>query len=191
MTKGANQGAYAEGKVRDFLKGWAETHAGFCFNRILDAKSSMGAMSNPQPGDFQWFLNTNTRVHLRRRATVDEASAMVLPRTMAANGLPPREVWVNDEPVYTRNGLIEVKHVKHTHRLPHGNFGADQVGRMVIRQMAGSEPLVLICFRPEGEKPQWCAPPFEMFQTREGGSWNMLGQSMFPSPAAILESYLS
>lgn len=151
--KGGNQGAYAEGKVRDFLKGWASTHSNFCFNRILDAKSALGAMANSQPGDFQWFQRMS--------------------------------------PLITRNGLIEVKSVQHAYRLPHKNFGEDQVGRMRIRQLAGSEPLVLICFRPEDGKTRWCCPEFEFFQQRDGGSWDMRDFEMYEKPNLLLENYLS
>ncbi len=165
MTKGANQGAYAEGKVREFLKGWAETHAGFCFNRILDAHSAMGAMANPQPGDFQWFLDTgNEFIHH------DE-----------------QKVWS-----ITRNGLIEVKSVKHAFRLPYKNFGSDQVGRMRIRELAGSEPLVLVCHRPEGGKVQWRNPPLDFIAERvEGaGSWDLSGFPAHPKVSDILEKLL-
>jgi len=164
--RGSNQGVYAEGKVREFLKLWAEQHAAFCFNRILDAKSAMGAMANPQPGDFQWFWHTQLTCHVP---------------------------GYNGTRSYTRNGLIEVKTVKHTHLLPYKNFGADQVGRMHIRQLAGSEPLVLVCHRPEGGQTLWRAPDFETFQQRDPsrGSWDLSEFETTKNVGDILRSYLS
>jgi hypothetical protein len=165
-------GKYAEGKVRDFLKVWAEAHVGFAYNRILDAHSAMGAMSNPQPGDFQWFLRTEALVEI-------------------AELTPGSQRILEHEVPYTRNGLIEVKEVKHEYRLPYGNFGVDQVGRMRIRQLAGSEPLVLVCFRQEGKPTVWRAPGFERFEDRtNGGSWDFRDVESTKDVGDILRSYL-
>lgn len=153
----ANRGKYSEGKVREFLKKWADTHLHFCFNRILDAHSARGAMANPQPGDFQWFMQL--------------------------------EPVVGDAFPRTRNGLIEVKEVEHAYRLPHKNFSVDQVGRMRVRQLAGSEPLVLVCFRPEGGETRWLAPEFEMFMQRDGGSWDFRGMPTTHRVDTILEEH--
>lgn len=161
----ANRGKYAEGKIKDFLEGWKLKVAAFTYNRILDARSSLGAMSNPQPGDFQWFLNTGEWLTARGEIT------------------------------RTRNGLIESKEVEHPVRLPYQNFGVDQVGRMVIRQMAGSECIVIVCHRvPEQRGATWRNVPLDYFRERPGpkyGSWDL---SEFPTTtnlADILEPYLS
>lgn len=159
-----NQGKYAEGKVRYFLEDWKQKVAGFTYNRILDARSSMGKMSNPQPGDFQWFLNLGYTF-----------------------GSGPHERHA------TRNGLLEIKETKHAYRLDFNSFGADQVGRMVIRQMAGSECLVLLCHRAE-RKPIWRAVPLDHFRERPGpkyGSWDLTEFPATYSLASILEPYLS
>lgn len=154
------QGKWAEDKVRDWLKKYKGDRATFTFNRILDAHSARGAMSNPQPGDFQWFMNTEAR-----------SLGMLI----------------------TRNGLIEVKSVEHAYRLPYGNFNVDQVGRMRIRAMAGSEPLVLVCFRPKEGKPCWRTAPLEYFETRiEGkGSWDMSDIDAYTHCDDILEKVLT
>lgn len=163
MNKGS-KGKWAEDKVRDWLKKRAAGRASFAFNRILDARSARGAMSNPQPGDFQWFEDTG------------------------------KELIVHDEQrVYpiTRNGLIEVKSVIHTHLLPYGNFNEDQVGRMRIRAMAGSEALVLVAFRPENHVPYWRTAPLEFFEERiRRGSWDMSEINAYTHCDDILEQVL-
>lgn len=162
----SNRGRYAEGKVREFLKAWAEAHANFCFNRILDAHSALGAMANPQPGDFQWFK------------LVDGA-----------------EIWLDERMhPFTRNGLIEVKEVNHANRLPYKNFAPDQVGRMRIRQMAGSEPLVLVCHRTSSGN-YWRAPDFDFWlerdATKPSGSWDLTDIEFTKNVGDILRSYLA
>lgn len=164
MSK-SNQGRWAEGKVRDWLNAYKLSHSAFTFNRILDATSAMGAMSNPQPGDFQWFKHT---------------------------GLYHWHEGVQHE--VTRNGLIEVKSVLHAHRLPYNNFGVDQVARMRLRALAGSEPLVLVAFRPEGQKPYWRTAPLEFFEQRNpqtpSGSWDFSGVDAYSHCDDLLEMAL-
>lgn len=165
----ANRGKYAESKVKEFLDDWKRKVAGFTFNRILDAHASKGAMANPQPGDFQWFLDTG---HYAQ----------------PSNGQTYR---------ITRNGLIEVKEVEHTHRLPYKNFGPDQVSRMRIRELAGSEPLVLVCFREKGQRGAiWRAPPLSFFMERDpnkpSGSWDLYDIDAFDDLAGdIMIPYLT
>lgn len=162
----ANRGKYAEGKIKDVLEDWKQRVAGFTYNRILDARSSLGAMSNPQPGDFQWFLNTGHEFD------------------MGPAG------WK----VYTRNGLIESKEVFHEFRVPHKNFAPDQVGRMKIRQMAGSECIVITCHRQEGVRGAlWRQVPLEVFAERPPGtaSWDLTLYPGTPNLEDILIPYLS
>jgi hypothetical protein len=166
----ADQGKWAEDKVRQWLKKYSEAHASFTFNRILDARSARGAMSNPQPGDFQWFMRGTYTLH-------------------------PHKLGVQFQPIqgipFTRNGVIEVKSVEHTHRLPYGNFTVEQVGRMRVRAMAGSEPLILVAFRPKNHVPYWRTAPLEYFERREGkGSWDMDGIDAYTHCDDILEGAL-
>lgn len=173
----ANRGKFAEGKVQDFLNGWKAKVKGFTFNRVLDAHSSKGAMSNPQPGDFQWFLRTEYWV-------------------VPGMGLAAGPGGDDDIPPYTRNGLIEVKQVEHSHRLPCKNFGADQVARMRMRSWAGSEPLVLVCFHPSPRVTMWRAAPLDYFEKRPGpkpesGSWDMSEIDAYTHCDDILQPYLS
>ena len=70
----------------------------------------------------------------------------------------------------SRNWLLEVKEVGHSYRLPHGNFTPEAVARMQKRQLAGSECLMLIFHTKDGV---WRAPPFDLFRTRQGGSWDL------------------
>lgn len=163
-----NRGKYAEGKVKDFLEQWKQRVAAFTYNRILDAHSSKGAMSNPQPGDFQWFLGTGYKFTLGSESVVRD---------------------------WTRNGLIEVKEVEHDFRLPYQNFAIDQVGRMTIREMAGSECIVLICHRTKGQRGAvWRQVPLSFFRERPGpkyGSWDVSSFAFDDSPDAFLHPYLS
>lgn len=71
-----------------------------------------------------------------------------------------------------RNWLIEVKECQHAYRFSHGSFGPEQVARMHMRALAGSVPVVLIYHRNE---KVWRCPPFKLFTTREGGSWDFRG----------------
>jgi hypothetical protein len=159
------QGKWAEDKVRDWLKKYKEARASFTFNRILDARSALGAMSNPQPGDFQWFMDTGLHAH---HPSLEGGKFKL-----------------------TRNGLIEVKSVQHTHLLRYGNFTEDQVGRMRLRAMAGSEPLVLVAFRPEGYAPYWRTAPLEFFEQRiRKGSWDMGDIDAYTHCDDILEMHL-
>jgi hypothetical protein len=164
------RGVYAEGKVREWLKQHKGERTEFTFNRILDAKSSKGAMSAPQPGDFQWFLDTGINV--------------------TPYGVPDG-AWPQDYAKhFTRNGLIEVKEVAHSYLLPHRNFGVDQVGRMRIRHMAGSETLIVVCFRPEGLPTHWRSAPLDFFEQRIGGSWNFSAFPSYSKVDSILKEYL-
>jgi hypothetical protein len=157
-------GKWAEAQVQAWLKKEAAKTASFCYNRILDAGSARGAMSNPQPGDFQWFLDLGYTVG---------SGVYLLP--------------------VTRNGLIEVKSVEHTHRLPYKNFGEGQVARMRIRAMAGSEPLILVAFRPEGHVPYWRTAPLEFFEARDPkkGSWDMSEINAYTECADHLEVHIN
>jgi len=188
----ANRGKYAEDRVKEFLEAWKQKHSGFTYNRILDAHSSKGMMTNPQPGDFQWFSMMGYTLALRRRAKPGES---IIADTAAAKSQPLTEAWVNEEVPYTRNGLIEVKEVEHAFRLPYQNFGADQVGRMRIRAMAGSEPLVLTCHREKGSRGAvWRAVPLEVFEKRDGpkfGSWDLSNITGSDKLSTLLEGYLS
>lgn len=69
--------------------------------------------------------------------------------------------------------LIEVKEVKHDFRLPHGNFGVDQVARMRTWKMAGAVSIVLIYHSTIG---MWRGYDVDRFVTREGGSWDLRDQ---------------
>lgn len=69
-----------------------------------------------------------------------------------------------------KNWLIEVKEIQYAYRLPHGNFGPEQVGKMRKRELAGSIPIVLIYHRNE---KLWRCPGFSTFLYREGGSWDL------------------
>lgn len=173
----ANQGRYAEGKVQTFLTAWKAQHKGFTFNRILDAHASKGAMSNPQPGDFQWFLDTGY---------------WIVPGMGLACG-PGGE---GDVVKYTRNGLIEVKSVQHEYRLPCRNFMPDQVARMRMRMWAGSEGIVLVCCHPAPREVSWRAIPLDFFEQRPGpkpehGSWDLREIDAFTVCDDLLQPYLS
>jgi hypothetical protein len=134
-------------------------------------------MSVPQTGDYQWFLKGTYTLH-------------------------PHELGVQFQPIqgipFTRNGVIEVKEVAHDARLPYHNFSPDSVGRMVIRQMAGSEALVLVCFRPKtgpsAGKTFWRSAPLDFFRNRDperpSGSWDMSDLDAYTHCDDILQEYL-
>jgi hypothetical protein len=173
------QGGYAEGKVRTWLNKHKGDRAGFTFNRILDAHSARGAMSNPQPGDFQWFLATGWQI-----TNFDQP------------GMPGNWERNDPYPCYTRNGIIEVKETQNASKLPYKNFTPDQVGRMRIREMAGSEALVLVCFRHPSGKPFWRSAPLSFFMGerklvgKTGGSWDMSEFDAYTDCGDILKEYL-
>lgn len=83
------------------------------------------------------------------------------------------------------HGVIEAKEVKHSHRLPHGNFGADSVGKLWKRQLAGGE-IVIIVYHSTTEL--WRVVPFIVFRTREGGSWDLSSWPTFGSCKLALDS---
>lgn len=162
----AKRGKFAETKIKAALEDWKQKVAAFTYNRILDARSSLGAMSNPQPGDFQWFRDYDV-------AVTHEGKHFG----------------------FTRNGLIESKEVEHTYRLPYMNFSPDQVGRMVIRQMAGSECIIIVCHRvPDKRGASWRNVPLDFFRERPGtkyGSWDLSEFPIVTNVEDILIPYLS
>lgn len=163
----AGRGKYAESKVQAFLTKYKAEHAAMSFNRILDAHSAKGAMSNPQPGDFQWFMDSGYKVQI--------------------GGAPEFHSL-------TFNGLIEVKSTEHKFRLPYKNFGPDQVGRMVIRQLAGSMCIVLICHHVAGERgAMWRNVPLDFFRERPAtaGSWDLTEFTPVNDLSVIMKEYLS
>ncbi len=52
MTSPANRGKTAEAQFQKALDDYAKTDYTFDYERIYDARSSMGKMSNPRAGDF-------------------------------------------------------------------------------------------------------------------------------------------
>lgn len=81
-----------------------------------------------------------------------------------------------------KNWIIEVKETQHAYRLPHGNFGPEQVGKMRKRELAGSVPVVLIYHRNE---KVWRCPSFSTFLSREGGSWDLRDVKAQPLPELL------
>ena len=146
----ANRGKYAEAKVRIILKEIEEENLRFTFNRIQDAHAARGVFAS-QAGDFEWFFDTGKIAGL----PVDGGGSIAVP--------------------FTLNGVLEVKETEHAFRLAHKNFSADKVARMRKRQLAGSQPLVLICHRVYGgDTPTvWRPVEFDYFLQREGGSWDL------------------
>lgn len=149
----AYQGKDAEGKVREHLKALDQAHVAFTFNRNPDAHAAGGRFV-PVAGDFQWFGQYAI-----------SASASLALGSLGAG-------------LYTRNGIIEVKEVKHGFRLPYQNYSTDKVARVQKRVLAGAEALVLIRFMPAD---QWRAVPLDVFRERNeatpSGSWDL---SAFP-----------
>ncbi len=68
--------------------------------------------------------------------------------------------------------LVECKQTEHDFRLPHGNFGVDQVARMRMFQLAGFKSLVLIY---HSKIQLWRGYNVERFTKRElgTGSWDL------------------
>lgn len=85
----------------------------------------------------------------------------------------------------TVHGGIEVKEVKHDFRIPHGNFGEQQVAKLWKRQLAGGEIVIVVYHSTTG---LWRVPRFEVFRTREGGSWDLSMWSTFESCKLALDS---
>lgn len=166
----AERGKWAEAEVRKVLSDMEREVAGFCFNRIPDAH---GGYMQPADADFQWFLDTGYGV------------VSVAPNTGPGTETPV-PFW-EDAPVYpayTRNGVIEVKEVEHLTLLPHKNFSADKIARVVRRSMAGCDAIILVAHKLKGmRKPDvtWRLVPLMFFQhtayVKGVASWDL---SSFP-----------
>lgn len=154
----ANQGKSAEQQVRKYLE-LLDKHPAFTFNRNQDAHSAGGRFV-AVAGDFQWFGQYE---HLLR----DE---------------------YNSPTYHSRNGIVEVKEVKHDFRLPYKNYSPDKVARVQKRVLAGTEALVLIRFMP---LDQWRAVPLAVFRQRDeakpSGSWDLSQYPFVDFRAAISE----
>lgn len=155
-SSSAGRGKYAEDKVREFLKSCAAAKTSFTFNRIQDAGAAQGGMSVAQPGDFQWFCKV-CEIELRGRV----------------------------QP-FTRNGVIEVKEVQHGYRLPHKSLNPQQLARLRVRELAGSEVILLVCFRDGSKTLGWRTAAPSYFINREGGSWDMRDIPIHGNLAEIL-----
>lgn len=144
-----DRGKWAEGEGRKVFMEMEQKRAGFTFNRIPDAH---GGSMQPATADFQWFYKED--LHFEHPDKV--------------HSVP-----------YTRNGLVEFKQTEHEYRLNHSNFSADKVARMKVREMAGSETLILIAHKPEGVRGPnvlWRAAPLGFFlgeRVKGIGSWDL------------------
>ena len=67
--------------------------------------------------------------------------------------------------------LVECKEVEHDYRLPHGNFGVDQVARLRMFQSTRAYSSVVLIYHSRLEL--WRAYNVERFVVREGGSWDL------------------
>lgn len=77
------------------------------------------------------------------------------------------------------NGLIEVKEVDHDFRLPQKNFTKEKINRCTLRQMAGTEIIVLVLHTT---LHQWRRPPFEIFRDNPAAtSWDLSAYPTFDS----------
>lgn len=68
------------------------------------------------------------------------------------------------------HGLIEIKEVAHDFRLPHKNFGPEQIGKLLKRRLAGGTILILVY---HSTCKLWRVVDFEFLRTRTGGSWDL------------------
>ena len=66
--------------------------------------------------------------------------------------------------------LLEIKETQHDYRLPHANFGKDQVARMQRFQLAGAKAYVLVY---HSTLKKWRKARLDYFQDRQGGSWDL------------------
>lgn len=66
--------------------------------------------------------------------------------------------------------LLEVKEVEHEYRLPHDNFGADQVARLRRFKFSGAESHVLVY---HSTLKKWRTADVDYFLARDGGSWDL------------------
>lgn len=83
------------------------------------------------------------------------------------------------------HGVIEAKEVEHDFRLPHKNFDTSKVAKIWKRQLAGGEIIIVVYHATTG---WWRVPPFEVFRSREGGSWDLNGWPVFQSCKLALDS---
>lgn len=163
-TSPGSRGKFAEGKLRDQFKLLEAECATFAFNRIPDAHAA-GGRAQSQAGDFQAF----------KKALC----------TIEANRVGHQFETIRDFPM-TFNWIIEAKEVKHDFRLPHKNYSPDAVARMKVRVLAGSIPVVFIYHTTIKE---WRLVPFEVFLTREGGSWDLTPYPLVDMKVAVREIF--
>lgn len=83
------------------------------------------------------------------------------------------------------HGGIEVKEVKHDYRVPHQNFGTDQVAKLWKRQLAGGEVIVLVHHSTTG---YWRPVELSVFRKREGGSWDLRPYPAYANCREALDS---
>jgi len=91
------------------------------------------------------------------------------------------------------HGVIEVKETEFDNRLPYKNYELHQVAKVVVRQLAGGRPIVLIYSK---STRLWRTFGIEFFQHRDNtkgiGSWFFPeNYPTFPDCAPILNNYFS
>lgn len=82
------------------------------------------------------------------------------------------------------HGVIEVKETQFPERLPHGNFGVDQVAKLRKRQLAGGVIVILVYHT---QTKVWRLVPLEKFFVREKGSW-YFNEPTFSTHTVALDS---
>lgn len=84
------------------------------------------------------------------------------------------------------HGIIEVKEVHHDFRLPQKNFSKDQIARCRIREMSGSQIIVIVKHTTTG---LWRVPQFDIFRDNPtAASWVLTPYREYASAREALES---
>lgn len=83
------------------------------------------------------------------------------------------------------HGGLEVKEVKHACRIPHGNFGEQQVAKLWKRQLAGGVIVVIVY---HSTSQMWRVTDLTRFRVRTGGSWDLSDLYEFHSCKDALDS---
>lgn len=145
----ASRGKRAEAALQKHLTKLKDREGSFDFQRQYDARSARGRFP-AQVGDHLLF---------RRRPG---------PNVERQGLLEPTQ--------YVFHGALECKEVHHNFRLPSKNFGAEQIGKLRRREMAGGIVIVAV-FHTTNMK--WRFPPFSVFRDNPAAaSWDL---SDFPT----------
>jgi hypothetical protein len=95
-----------------------------------------------------------------------------------------RKLYPTPERVIKTSGFIEAKETEQDFRLPQKNFSKEKISRLVKKQWAGANIVVLVLHTGLG---QWRCPPFSIFEKNPAApSWDLSAYPLYGSVEAAL-----